>query len=127
MVKKHYVAGYDAFVAFMKDFNGNGGAINILFTGEKLENGLSWCGDCVEAAPFIEKAVEMNAPENSHFIYVDVGDRPTWKDMNNSFRKDANTHLSVIPTMIRWKQPQRLEGEQCAKADLLELFFSEDD
>lgn len=47
--------------------------------------------------------------------------------MNNPFRKDTNTHLSVIPTMIRWKQPQRLEGEQCGKADLLELFFSEDD
>ena len=48
MVHKHHVAGYDAFVAFMKDFNGNGGAINILFTGAKLENGLSWCGDCVD-------------------------------------------------------------------------------
>ncbi|XP_053681348.1 thioredoxin domain-containing protein 17-like [Anopheles nili] len=127
MAKKHYVAGYDAFIAFMKDFKGNGEPVNLLFTGAKLDNGQSWCGDCVEAAPFIEKAVEEHAPANSHFIYVDVGDRSTWKDMNNPFRKDTNTHLSVIPTMIRWKNPQRLEGEQCAKADLLELFFSEDD
>ncbi|XP_052867019.1 thioredoxin domain-containing protein 17-like [Anopheles cruzii] len=127
MVHKHFLAGYDAFVAFMKDFNGHGAPINILFTGAKLENGQSWCGDCVEAAPSIEKAVEKDAPKDSHFIYVDVGDRPTWKDMNNAFRKDTNTRLSVIPTMIRWKNPQRLEGEQCAKADLLELFFTEED
>ncbi|XP_035773804.1 thioredoxin domain-containing protein 17-like [Anopheles albimanus] len=127
MVQKHHVTGYEAFVAFMKDFKGNGGAINILFTGAKLDNGQSWCGDCVEAAPFIESAVEKDAPSDSHFIYVDVGDRPTWKDMNNSFRKDANTHLSVIPTLIRWKNPQRLEGDQCAKPDLLQMFFGEED
>lgn len=78
------------------------------------------------AAPFIEAALKK-ASADSHFIYVDVGDRPTWKDMNNPFRKDTNTHLSVIPTLVRWKNPQRLEGEQCCKADLLELFFSDED
>ncbi|KFB48490.1 AGAP003178-PA-like protein [Anopheles sinensis] len=127
MVNKHYVAGYDAFVAFMKDFNDNGSPVNVLFTGAKMENGESWCSDCVEAAPFIENAVASSAPKESHFIYVDVGDRPTWKDMNNPFRKDKNTHLSVIPTLIRWKNPQRLEGEQLTKTELLELFFSEED
>ncbi|XP_065080871.1 thioredoxin domain-containing protein 17-like [Ochlerotatus camptorhynchus] len=126
MVHKHHVAGYDNFVSFMKDLKSNGQVMNVLFTGAKLETGISWCGDCVEAAPFIEAALEK-APAESHFIYVDVGDRPSWKDMNNPFRKDTNTHLSVIPTLVRWKNPQRLEGEQCCKADLLEMFFSDED
>ncbi|XP_019541347.2 thioredoxin domain-containing protein 17 [Aedes albopictus] len=126
MVQKHYVAGYENFVTFMKDFKSNGQVVNVLFTGAKLDNSVSWCSDCVEAAPFIVAALET-APAESHFIYVDVGDRPTWKDMNNPFRKDTDTHLSVIPTLIRWKNPQRLEGEQCCKADLLEMFFTDDD
>lgn len=53
--------------------------------------------------------------------------RSTWKDMNNSFRKDKDTHLSVIPTLIRWKQPQRLEGDQLLKPELLQMFFADED
>ncbi|XP_055640458.1 thioredoxin domain-containing protein 17-like [Toxorhynchites rutilus septentrionalis] len=126
MVQKHTVAGYESFLAFMRDFPSDGQIINVLFTGAKQENGVSWCSDCVEATPFIEEAL-AKAPEGSHFVYVDVGDRPTWKDMNNPFRKDTSTHLSVIPTLVRWKNPQRIEGEQCAKPDLLEMFFTDDD
>jgi hypothetical protein len=47
--------------------------------------------------------------------------------MNNSFRKDKDTHLSVIPTLIRWKNPQRLEGDQLLKAELLQMFFADED
>ncbi|XP_053693948.1 thioredoxin domain-containing protein 17-like [Sabethes cyaneus] len=125
MVKKHYVSGYDQFLNAMKGFEPKEHVINILFTGAKTNSNVSWCSDCVEAAPFIEQALE-HAPENSHFIYCDVGDRSTWKDMQNPFRKDTSTHLSVIPTLIRWKSPQRLEGEQCTKSDLLEMFFIDD-
>ncbi|XP_058813999.1 thioredoxin domain-containing protein 17-like [Topomyia yanbarensis] len=126
MVKVHHVTGYDHFLRFVKDIKNDNQVTNILFSGSKLENGLSWCSDCVEANPFIETALKK-APEDSHFIYVDVGDRSTWKNMNNPFRKNTDTHLSVIPTLIRWKQPQRLEGEQCTKRDLLEMFFSDEE
>lgn len=51
----------------------------------------------------------------------------SWKDMKNPFRTDKSTHLQVIPTLIRWKAPQRLEGDQCCKIDLLEMFFNDDD
>ncbi|XP_038105637.1 thioredoxin domain-containing protein 17-like [Culex quinquefasciatus] len=125
MVQKHYVAGFQNFVDFMKNFKADGQDINILFTGAKMDSGISWCSDCVDAAPFIAAALEK-APAESHFIYVDVGDRPTWKDMTNPFRKDTDTHLSVIPTLIRWKNPQRLEGEQCQNADLLDMFFNDE-
>lgn len=49
-----------------------------------------------------------------------------WKDIKCSFRTDKDTHLSVIPSFIRWKQPMRIEGEQCEKMDLLEMFLTED-
>uniref|UniRef100_U5EXP8 Thioredoxin domain-containing protein 17 n=1 Tax=Corethrella appendiculata TaxID=1370023 RepID=U5EXP8_9DIPT len=127
MVNEHKVAGYENFKSFMKDFKSNGAAINILFTGEKDKNGVSWCPDCVSAEPHIKNALEKFADKNSHFICVDVGDRATWKDMNNPFRKDKDTHLMVIPTLIRYKHPQRLEGEQLEKEDLLEMFFNDDD
>lgn len=63
----------------------------------------------------------------SYQIPLPAPARPTWKDMNNSFRKDKDTHLSVIPTLIRWKQPQRLEGEQLLKPELLQMFFADED
>lgn len=53
--------------------------------------------------------------------------RPTWKDKDNSFRKDKDCHLSVIPTLIRWKNPQRLEGDQLLKSELLQMFFADED
>lgn len=66
--------------------------------------------------------------------------------MKNAFRLDRNTHLSVIPTLIRWNGnialihftcfnefftklftgPQRLEGEQLLNPELLSMFFNEE-
>lgn len=47
--------------------------------------------------------------------------------MKNPFRLDKDTHLSVIPTLINWKEKaQRLEGDQLCKPELLEMFFEED-
>lgn len=105
-----------------------------------------FCFYISSAAPNIKEALEKFAPEDSYYIYVDVGDRQTykisikfffsslylilffsrWKDIKCSFRTDKDTHLSVIPSLIRWKQPMRLEGEQCEKTDLLEMFLTED-
>lgn len=61
------------------------------------------------------------------FVYVEVGDRPTFKDRNCPFRLDKNVNIQVIPTLLKWKSPLRLEGEQCEKEDLLELFFNENE
>ncbi|XP_070509018.1 thioredoxin domain-containing protein 17-like [Chironomus tepperi] len=124
MAEKHTVTGYAAFVDFMKTFSSDK-IINILFSGEKVD-GKSWCPDCNDADPFIDDALKQFG-DNTVFIFVDVGDRTTWKDMKNPFRLDKDTHLSVIPTLIRWKNPQRLEGEQLCKPELLQMFFTEED
>lgn len=65
--------------------------------------------------------------ENTVLIHVDVGDRPFWKDINNPFRRDKDCHLSVIPALVRWKHPQRLEGDQLLKPELLQMFFADED
>lgn len=95
MVQRHHVHGYDGFQSLVKTIPA-AERINVLFTGTK-ENGISWCPDCVEgeyrvvadnhlktithpipplpAEPFIEKAVESAAADQSHFIVVEVGNR----------------------------------------------------
>lgn len=51
----------------------------------------------------------------------------TWKTMDNPYRKDKNVHLQVIPTLVRWANPQRLEGDQLLKDELLQMFFCDED
>ncbi|KAF5273982.1 hypothetical protein FQA39_LY01098 [Lamprigera yunnana] len=117
MVVSHHVEGYDAFCEFIKKFENVDENVHVYFSGSKLPSGTSWCDDCVKAFPIVEKTLTQ-AGENSHFIYVEVGDRETWKDPDCPFRKDKRTRLLVVPTLVRWGQPQRLEGEQCEKEEL---------
>lgn len=51
--------------------------VYILFTGDKLESGESWCGQCTDADPVIQEFVKDLDPETSQFITVYTGDRPT--------------------------------------------------
>ncbi|KAF7282603.1 hypothetical protein GWI33_002322 [Rhynchophorus ferrugineus] len=89
-------------------------------------SGESWCPDCVRAWPVVEIESE-SLPDDSHFVVVEVGDRAVWKDPNCPFRKDPRTKLLVIPTLKRWNQPQKLEGDQCEKSDLVSMLFNDED
>jgi len=51
----------------------------------------------------------------------------SWKDLNCPFRKDPNTHLIFLPTLLRWKSPQRLDGEKCSDKDLVEMLFEDEE
>ena len=68
----------------------------------------------------------QHAPEKSHFIHVEV-EKIFWRDPNCPLRKDPRTHLVFLPTLLRWKSPQRLDGEQACQADLVEMLFSDED
>lgn len=125
MVNHHKVAGYEAFVEYMQKLKSDDLNVNVYFTGSKDTTGNSWCPDCNVAWPVVEEALNKVSNE-SHFVYVDVGDRAFWKDMKNPFRTDKTTHLSVIPSLLRWKGPQRLEGDQLNSPDLLDMFFNDD-
>ncbi|KAF7989099.1 hypothetical protein HCN44_007409 [Aphidius gifuensis] len=125
MVIKHHVTGYDKFLEFMEKLKVDE-PIFVLYSGTKLDNGKSWCPDCVEAEPFIEEAVNT-APENSHFIHVEVGDRPFWKDLKCPFRINPKTKLSSLPTISRWGTQKKLEGEHLLDVELIKMLLHDDD
>ncbi|XP_043283424.1 thioredoxin domain-containing protein 17-like [Venturia canescens] len=124
MAKRHHVEGYENFLKFMEDFKEKG-SIFVLYSGTNLPTGKSWCSDCVEAEPFIEKGI-ADAPEGSHFIHVEVGDRPFWKDLKCPFRTNSKTNLKVLPTLALWGTQKRLEGDQCLDAGLIEMLINEE-
>lgn len=75
MVKEYHVHGYEEFTKLAESLESSGENVHILFSGGKDETGKSWCPYCVKAEPVIQEALKQ-APENSHFIHVEVGDRP---------------------------------------------------
>ena len=104
----------------------SGKAIFVLFTGkEDSTTGNSWCPDCVKAEPIIEKSIPKIKPENS-FIVCIVGDRPTWKDPQCEFRTNPQTKLKGIPTLMKWDTSERLNSDECAKADLVTMLFTDE-
>ncbi|XP_046415170.1 thioredoxin domain-containing protein 17 [Neodiprion pinetum] len=125
MVVRHHIEGYENFQKFTETFPKDEVAY-ILFSGSKLPNGSSWCPDCVEAEPFIQKGLQV-APAESHFIYVEVGDRSFWKDLKCPFRTDNKTNLKVLPTLARWGTQKRLEGDQCLDVGLVEMLITDED
>uniref|UniRef100_U5EK99 Thioredoxin domain-containing protein 17 n=1 Tax=Corethrella appendiculata TaxID=1370023 RepID=U5EK99_9DIPT len=126
MVIQHQVKGYEEFTKLAESLESSGEPIHVLFSGGKTESGESWCPYCVKAEPVVHEALK-SASESSHFIHVDVGERAYWKDPNCPFRKDPRTHLVFLPTLLRWKSPQRLDGEKCSNADLVEMLLSDED
>ncbi|CAL7947238.1 unnamed protein product [Xylocopa violacea] len=125
MVVRHHVEGYENFFKFMENFKPNE-SVYVLYSGKKLPNGKSWCPDCVEAEPFIEKGFKT-APESTHLVEVEVGDRPYWKDLNCPFRINPATKLKLLPTLARWGTQKRLEGDQCLKVDLIDMLLTDED
>uniref|UniRef100_A0A8C4ZB85 Thioredoxin domain-containing protein 17 n=1 Tax=Gadus morhua TaxID=8049 RepID=A0A8C4ZB85_GADMO len=63
-------------------------------------------------------------PEGSVFIYCQVGQRDYWKNPNNDFKKTLK--LSGVPTLLRYGTPQKLVEEECFKANLVRMMFTED-
>lgn len=89
----HKISGYADFRKFMDSLDYKNKIVNILFSAP-------WCPDCVvgkiteifcslqqlnliisvfffAAAPNIKESLEKFAPDDSIYIYVDVGDRET--------------------------------------------------
>ncbi|XP_029820476.1 thioredoxin domain-containing protein 17, partial [Manacus vitellinus] len=75
------------------------------------------------AEPVVRKELH-NLPDESVFIYCLVGDRAYWKDPNNEFRR--NLKLTGVPTLLKYGTPQKLVEEECFKAELVRMLFTED-
>ncbi|CDW56878.1 DUF953 domain containing protein [Trichuris trichiura] len=96
--------------------------IFVYFAASKEKDGKSWCQHCNEADPVIADCA-TKLPEDSVLIRCDVGDRPTWKDPNNEYRKYDKLRLHFVPTLIKWGTEQQLNGPQCGKRDLVEMLL----
>ncbi|CAB0027894.1 unnamed protein product [Trichogramma brassicae] len=125
MVVRHYIEGYENFLEFIENWDSNKPTF-VLFTGSKLESGESWCPDCVVAKPHIERGFDA-APDNFHYVVVEVGNRSFWKDPKCPFRSNPKTQLKVLPTLVRWGTQKRLEGDHLLNPSLISLLLNDED
>uniref|UniRef100_A0A8D9F087 Thioredoxin domain-containing protein 17 n=1 Tax=Cacopsylla melanoneura TaxID=428564 RepID=A0A8D9F087_9HEMI len=126
--KTHFVKGYEALKQITEDLESErlkGSKIFVYFTGEKMSTGESWCPDCVHAEPYVQAYLRKNEPKLkiNHLIITDAGNRDQWKDKSNSFRTVLN--IQNLPTIIRWKGPQKLTGDELCNDSLLALLFED--
>ncbi|XP_077578843.1 thioredoxin domain-containing protein 17 [Stigmatopora nigra] len=116
------VHGYNEFIKAVTDRPGK--IIFAYFCGDKDEHNKSWCPDCVRAEPVLKGAMDA-LPQDSVFIYCQVGDRNYWKNPSNEFKTELK--LTGVPTLLRYGTPQKLVQDQCVKEDMLRMMFSEAD
>ena len=124
MVNISKVEGFDAFQKTIAELKNSGGDVFVMFSGSKDSNGTSWCPDCVTAEPVVNECLS-SLPDDSHYLYVGVGDRSFWKDPNCVFRTAKETQLKSVPTLLKWGTKQRLEEGQCADKNLVTMMFEE--
>lgn len=80
-MKKLSVDSHDTLIHVIDENKYEFAKITLLFTGSKLEDGTSWCPDCNEAEPVIEKCLtqyEVDEPveaQKTLFIIISVGIR----------------------------------------------------
>ncbi|CAF1155745.1 unnamed protein product [Didymodactylos carnosus] len=106
MVEKKTVKDLEELKTLVNEL-GKDKRIFVLFSGSKDKNGESWCPDCVTADPKVEASLK-HMPDNGVFVYCPVGDRATWKDANNPFRKDPATRLTNVPTYLEYGTKKKL-------------------
>ncbi|CAH2219778.1 Hypothetical predicted protein [Pelobates cultripes] len=119
--KEVKVEGYQAYCQEVEKHKGK--PVFAYFSGNKNADGVSWCPDCVKAEPVVRGELK-NLPDDAVFLYCQVGERPYWKDPNNEFKQVLK--LTGVPTLLKCGTTQKLVEEQCLKADLVQMIFSED-
>lgn len=80
-MKKLSVDSHETLIRVIDENKYEFAKITLLFTGSKLEDGTSWCPDCNDAEPVIEKCLvqyEVDEPveaQKTLFITISVGIR----------------------------------------------------
>ncbi|XP_075450539.1 thioredoxin domain-containing protein 17-like [Ascaphus truei] len=115
------VQGYEEYCKEVEKHKGQ--AVFTYFSGNKNAEGVNWCPHCVIAEPIVRGELE-SLPEGSVFIYCQVGEKAYWKDPSNEFKSILK--LTSVPTLLKYGTPQKLVEEECYKADLVRMMFSED-
>lgn len=63
----------------------------------------SWCSDCAESKPIIDKVLEdFKFNEQLALLVVKVGNRDEWKSNDNPFR-NHDLRITNVPTLVSLK------------------------
>ncbi|XP_030767997.1 thioredoxin domain-containing protein 17-like isoform X2 [Sitophilus oryzae] len=104
-IQKFRINTYDEFQTSLDKY-GHLGFLFLYFTGSELsKDGYDWCPECSEV--------------------VEVGNEEQWQCKENPYRSHPNLNLKVVPTFMKWNSHRRLEGDYCAKAELVQLLFED--
>nr|XP_026695959.1 thioredoxin domain-containing protein 17-like [Ciona intestinalis] len=123
-MKEIKVQGFDEFMSAVVSPDIKDKIIICLFTGDKDENGKSWCPDCVTSEPIVRKSLELIKDDDSFvFVYCSVGGRAFWKDKSNPFRTNDKLKLNGVPTLMKWGFPNEKLVEDQISADVIPILF----
>jgi len=93
----------------------------VLIFYASIVDGKMWCRDCRDVEDLVKKTFESNNEWLGVIIYV--GDRPTWRDSNNTFRKEWG--LTGVPTLVtlntNGKEERRLVEHEITPKSVWEL------
>ncbi len=90
--------------------------------------GKSWCPDCDNAKPFIEKGLKLFLNQDTiPFIHCSV-DRDTWRNKSNFYRTNKRLSLKSVPTLIYFEKGvefgRLVESELCSEDAIKDFFTS---
>ncbi|KAL4912999.1 thioredoxin-like protein [Aspergillus aurantiobrunneus] len=66
--------------------------------------GKPWCPDVVAALPHLHEV--FSGPQSPQVAFINVGQRPEWKDLSNVYRSKWN--VSAVPSLVRY---ERVDGQ----------------
>lgn len=69
----------------------------VLIFYSSVVDGRLWCPDCRDVDGLVKTTFENDSDWNGVIVYV--GDRATWRDPNNKYRKGWK--IASIPTLLR--------------------------
>lgn len=94
----------------------------MLFTGEKSKStGRSWCGDCTNAEPVIDKA--LNAIPGGCILLECPVALSEYRSSSYAYRTLPSIKLACVPTLMKWgkgKYIAKLNDYQSQDINLVE-------
>ena len=80
-----------------------------LFTGAPMENGDSWCKDCVECKPMVKAMfAEAGVIRDTTLIEIPLARDGYKGNAQNWARVHAGVKLTAVPTIMRWGKVKKL-------------------
>jgi len=95
----------------LEETNVRNDQIILFFLASKDERGQIWNNDChmaEKAVSFLIKKIEAGG----HMLKIHVGNRRTWMNPRNPWRRDPKFKITSLPTMMVCNTFKRLNGKR---------------